>query len=62
MNLVFGVVAGLGLGVMVSVTSVWNNGLKRTCILFASCLLLIYVADSEGVLGAGAIGNIVMGT
>lgn len=61
LNLVFGIFFGLLLGGLVSLTSVWNRGIKRTIILAFSCFSLIYVADSQGVLGAGAIGNIVMG-
>jgi Kef-type K+ transport system membrane component KefB len=61
MNLVFGIAFGLALGAMISITSVWHNGVKRTVILFFSSLLLIYVSDAQGVLGAGAIGNITMG-
>ena len=61
LNLVFGLVFGMCLGALISVTSVFNNGIKRTVILFFSCLSLIYVSDAEGVLGAGAIGNITMG-
>ena len=61
MNLILGLVGGLVGAGFCAATCLWSNSNLRTSALFLTSMLLIFVAESQNLLGAGAISNIVLG-
>ena len=46
---------------MTALTAIWDTPIKRFVFIFLSCMGLIFVSDQQSMLGAGAVGNIMLG-
>ena len=61
MNLVLGVAGGIFAAATMSATAMFPGTGPRTWTLFSVCMMLIFVAEKNQLLGAGAIANLVFG-